>query len=187
MGDERGARRRLAQDRHSGEQRRRRFLAGAPGGEVERVDVHGDAVAGYPQVDARVPRRPTELDRLAVTEGVQGPELRAEVSVMRERGDGAVDVELGVGAGVAAVGDGEADELVARRVERLGPGPTQLASLSKTELAERRTAAGAGMLERLAKIDARSSGARKWLLRRRVDEGGESALSLDPAILDVAA
>src|SRR5204862_3340954 len=96
-------------------------FAGAPGGEVEGVDVNCEAVPGDPEMDARVPRRPAELHGLAVAQRAQRPELRAELRIVRQRRDGAVDVELRGPARVAAVLHGDADQLVARHVHRLAP------------------------------------------------------------------
>jgi len=133
-GDEGGAGRRLAHHRHSREHRAGGLLAGAPGGEVEGVDVDGDAVPGNPEMDASVPRRPAQLHGLAVAQGAERSELRAELRVMRERRDRAVDVELRVSARVAAVLHREADQLVARRMHRLAPGLQKLAALGEREL-----------------------------------------------------
>src|SRR5437899_2725191 len=139
-GGERRAGGRLAQDRHPRQQGARRFLAGAPGREVERVDVHRHAVPRDPEVETCVPRGAAELDRISVAQRAQRPELPAELRVVRERGDGAVDVELGVAARVAAVLHGEGDELVAAGVQRLAPGPEQRSALSEGQLAQGRTA-----------------------------------------------
>ena len=133
--------------------------------------MHRDAVAWHPDVNARVPRRPAQLDGLAVAERVQRAELGAEVAVMGEGRDGTVDVELRVRARVAAVRDGEADQLVPRGMERFRPGTAQLTALREGQLAERGPAAGARMVERLAEIDARGSGARERLFRSRVHQG----------------
>jgi hypothetical protein len=48
-----------------------------------------------------------ELDSLAVHQEARRAEALADLRVGEERGDRAVDVELGVGAGVAAVRDAE--------------------------------------------------------------------------------
>src|SRR4051812_29596402 len=118
---------------------------------------------------------------------MQGSKLRAQVAVVSKGRDGAVDIELGVGTGVAAVGDGEADQVVSRGMERLRPGPAQLAALGKGELAERGTALGARVLERLAEVDPRGSRPRERLLGGGIDQDREATLAFEPAILDVAA
>ena len=68
VGEERRAGRGLAQHRHAGEQRHRRFFGESPGGKVERVDVHRHAVARHRDVLAVKARRAAELDAFAVDE-----------------------------------------------------------------------------------------------------------------------
>ena len=171
--DERGRRRRLRDHRHAGEQRARELLAQAPRREVERVDVHRDAARGAPTRAGRaMPRGAADLDRLAVGEQRRrAPSLRAELGVVRERDRAAVDVELGVAARVAAVGDRERDQLLARAVDRLGERGEQGAALG-----ERQPARARGRRPRARR---RTPPARSWpplatsasdLLGRRVDE-----------------
>src|SRR6266849_6081942 len=162
--DQRGAGRRLGNDGHPGEQRRRGLLRRAPGGEVERVDV----------------------DRHAVAQRAQRPQLRAQVGIVGERGDGAVDVELRISPRVAAVGDGQADHLVAVGVQRPGPGPQHVAPLREGHLPQRGRAR-ARVLQRRREVDPARPGACERLLGGWIDQRGESALSLDPPSLDVAA
>ena len=70
MRDQRGRRRGFADDGHAGEERARRFFGEAPRGEVERVDVHGDAEARDPHVRAEEARAASELNGFAVVEDV---------------------------------------------------------------------------------------------------------------------
>ena len=65
-GDQRGRRRGLGDDRHAREPRARRLLGEPPGGEVERVDVHRDAVPRDEDVLAAEARRAAELEAFAV-------------------------------------------------------------------------------------------------------------------------
>src|SRR5439155_12350573 len=110
------------------QERAGRFLAGAPGGEDEGIDVHGDAVARDPEMDARVASGAAELHRLAVAERAKRAELRAQLGVVGDGADGAVYVELGVASSVAAVLHGEADQLVAGGVQGIAPGLQELPS-----------------------------------------------------------
>ena len=61
------------------------------------------------------------------------PSLRAELGVVRQRDGAAVDVELRVAARVAAVGDGERDQLFPRTVDRLGERAEQGAALRERQ------------------------------------------------------
>ena len=137
-------------------------------------------------MDARVPRRPAELHGLAVAQRAQRPELRAELRIVRQRRDGAVDVELRVPARVAAVLHGEADQLVARHVHRLAPRLQELAALRERQLARGRAALRPAELHRFSEIDpvARSAGERSF--RRGVHQGRERLLPFDPASSDEA-
>ena len=62
---------------------------------------------------------------VAVDEDLGLAQVPAQVGVGREREDGAVDVELGVAAGVAAARDREVEELVAMGGEDVGHGLQQ--------------------------------------------------------------
>ena len=77
MRDQRRAGGGLAEHRHAGEQRDGRLLGEAPGGEVERVDVHRDAVARHRDVLAVEARRAAELDAFAVDEESRFPSVFA--------------------------------------------------------------------------------------------------------------
>ena len=134
----------------------------------------------------RVPRGPPELDGLPVAQRAQRAERRAQVGVVGERADGAVHVEFRVAPGVAAVGDGERDQLVPVRVQGLRPGAEHLASLREAHLPQR-GGAGARVLERRREVDPARPGAREGLLGGGVHQGREGPLSFDPASLHVAA
>ena len=186
-GDQRGRGRGFGNHRHSRQQRAGRLFRRAPRREVEGIDVHGDAVARHPEVHAGIASGAAQLDRFAVAQRVQRSELGAQLRVMGQCGDGAVDVELGVAARVAPVGDGEADQLVARGVERLAPGAQQFSSLGKRQFAQGGRAGRARVLERRAHLDAAGRGLRQRLFGRGIHQRREGRVAGRPAILHVAA
>ena len=122
----------LRDDGHAGEQRAGGLLGQAPGREVEGVDVHGDAVARHGHVLAEEARAAAERHALAVGEQLRVAERLAELGVGGERDRRAVDVELGVAAGVAAVRDRQLDQLVAVRLERVAHRLQQLRRARRT-------------------------------------------------------
>ena len=98
--------------------------------------MHGDAAPPRPHVLAAHPRGAADLLRLTVGEQRRATELGAELGVVRQGRGAAVDVELGVAARVAAVGDRERDQLLARAVQRLGQAREQRAALGERQLSE---------------------------------------------------
>src|SRR5262249_7829954 len=95
--------------------------------------------------------------------------------------------ELRVAAGVAAVLHGEAEQFVARGVERLAPRFQDLAPLGEGQLAERGEALRPGMLEGGAEVDAGARCAGEGLFGRRIDQRRERLPAFDPPARDVAA
>ena len=136
----------LRHDRHAGEQRARRLLGEAPGGEVERVDVHGHAAARH---GARAGRGSAGCARAGCPRRPPAPRVAqrlAEVGVGRQGEGRAVHVELGVAARVAAVGDGQVEQLVAVGDERVAHRLQQRAALREGQRAQRRAAHRARVL-----------------------------------------
>ena len=168
--DERRARGGLGDDGHPREQRDGRLLREPPRREVEGVHVHGDAVTRHLHVLPEQARRAPELGPLAVDEHARVPDLGRDVGVRRERPRRAVDVELRVAARVAAVGDREADQLVAVGVQRAREPADHLASRREAHRPESRAAALPRVRERRAEIDPFGRARRDRLLRRRIHQ-----------------
>jgi hypothetical protein len=180
IGHERGRRGRLRDDGHAREERGGRFFREAPAREVERIDVNGDAFAREPHVLAKEPCAASELDPVAVGEDETVAELRREIGVRRERPDRAVDVELRVAARVAAVRDGEADELVTLRVDRPRHRAEHLAALHEIHRAEARAAFRARELERGREVEPVGRRGGDDFLGGRIHELGLLAAALLP-------
>ena len=129
-----------------------------------------DAVAGRVHMRAEEARAAPELNRVAVDEHLRVAELLPEVGVISERAGRAVDVELGVGAGVSAVRDREADELVALLVDRLREGTHHLAALGEGHRAEGGAALFTGERERFGEIEPFGGHRREHGLGGRIAE-----------------
>ncbi len=142
----RGAGRGLREHGHSREQRGGGLLGQTPGGEVERVDMHGDAVPGHAYVLPVEPRRAPQLYAFAVHQKCHRAELLAQLGVGLEREDRAVHVELRIRARVAAVCDREVEQLVAMRLDRLRHVLEQRAAFGEGQGAQGRAAQFAGVV-----------------------------------------
>jgi hypothetical protein len=154
---------------HAREQRLRGLLREAPRGEVERVDVHRHARgAARARAAPRGATAAAEVHRVAVDEVAASPSDCAELGVGLEGPNGAVDVELRVAAGVAAVAHREVEQLVALRVDRRREGLQHLAHAPPKVIARR---AGpplvAGEGERRVEVDTLGAGLGEGLLGRR--------------------
>ena len=187
MGHHGGAGGGLAHDGHAGQDRHRRLLREAPGGEVEGVDVHGHAAAGHRDVLAVEARRAAQRDALAVHHEARLAQGLADLRVGREREGRAVHVELGVAPGVSAILDREVQDLLAVGLDHVGQDLEQRAALGEGQRAQRRAALGAGVLQGRGHVDPARARAGQRLLGGGVDQGLEVALPLHPLPADVAA
>jgi len=116
--------------------------------------VHRDAVAGHSHVLAEELRAASQAHALAVDQQLGLPQLRAQLGVVVERHRRAVDVELGVAAGVAAVLDRQRDQLLAGVVDALGERGDHRAALGEGHGAQGRAALLAGEGERRGEVEA---------------------------------
>ena len=154
VGQPRGAGRGLADHRHPGEQRDRGLAEHAPGREVERVDVDGQALARDQHVLGPDLRAAEHLGGLVLDDPRLLAQALGQVGVVGEHRDAAVDVELGVLAGVAAVLDGDLDQLLAGLVEDLGHALEQRPALGEGQLAQVGATDLAAALRRPRRSDA---------------------------------
>ena len=169
-------------DGHAGEERDGRLLGEAPRREVEGVHVHGDPFARHEDVLPEEARRAAELDGVAVGEDARVAELRAEIGVGGERAGRAVDVELRVGARVAAVRERQAEELVAVRVNGARHRADDLAALGERHRAERGAPLFTRERERAREVDAARRAGGQRLLGRGVHSVARPFCSPCPAI-----
>src|SRR5207244_3840477 len=98
-----------------------------------------------------------QRDALAVDEEARLAQALAELGVGAQGEGRAVDVELGIAAGVAAVADGEVQQLVPARLERIGHRLEELPALREGQLAQGRPPRVPGKLERGGEVEARAS------------------------------
>ncbi len=149
--------------------------------------MHGDAVARHGDVLAVEARRAAELDAFAIDEEPARAERRAGLGVSEERRDRAVDVEFGIRARVAAVGDAQLEELVALLLHRVGHRLEERAALGEGERAQCGPAAAARVVERSGEVEPVACRFGERLLRSGVEEGLVSAGAGDPAAGEKAA
>jgi hypothetical protein len=167
---------RLLEHRDSRQQRAGRLLEHAPGREVERVDVHGDAAACDPDVLPLEVRGAAELQRVAVGQERPVGEGLREVRVGRQRGGRPVHVELGVAARVAGVGDADVDELLAVLVDGRAQGLERRAALRERQRPQRGAAHVARVLQRRSEVQPLAARVGDGLLGGGVDEWRSGAL-----------
>ena len=153
LGEVRRHRRRLHDRRHAGEQRRRQLLEHAPHGEVERVDVHGDALQRHADVPAderpalrQRLRRPVDVETLI--RKVSSPARR----VGEERADAALDVDPRILLRRARRG-GDEIELVLARHEVLRHRLQHQRALVEREPPERRAADALRVVDHRREVD----------------------------------
>src|SRR6185503_9867533 len=103
----------------------------------------------------------------------------------KQRGDRAVDVELGVRTGIAAVGHVEREQLVARLLQRVRHALQQRAAFGEAQRAQRRSAGMARMLEGRGEVDTIAARGGERCFRGGIDQRLRRAASLDPAAAGV--
>jgi hypothetical protein len=184
--DQRGRGGGLAQHRHPGQERDRRLLGQAPGGEVEGVDVDGHPCPRHQDVLAVEARAARELDALAVREHLHLAQALAQIRVGGQGEDRAVHVELRVPSRVAAVGHREVEQLVAMGLEHVRDRAQHRAALGEGQGAQGGTADGAGMIQRAREVEPFAAHVGQRLLGGRIDEGVRRSGARDPAAPEVA-
>ena len=187
MRDHRRAGGGLREHGHSRKERRRRLLRQSPGREIERVDLHRDAVARHVDVLAVKARRASELHAFPVDEKFRSAERSADLGVGLEREDRAVDVEFRIRARVAAVRDREIEQFVPVRVDRLCHLLEENPALREAQRAQCGSAFAASVVERRSKIEAVTRSLGKRLLGGGIDERLSGAGAFDPAIAEITA
>lgn len=140
----------------------------------------GDAAARDAHVLAPEARGPAQLHPVAVREERPVAEALAEGRVGREGARGAVDVELGVAAGVAPVDRPHVDELLAGLVDGRGKLLQHRGALREGHPPQGWPPDRAGVLDGGSHVDARRAGPRDDLAGGRVLEGGAFALAFLP-------
>jgi hypothetical protein len=129
---------------------------------------------------------PTELNGLAVGKQTFIANGSAHLRIGLQCGDGAVDIELGVGAGVAAVGHGEADEFVAVLLEQGRRLLHQFAALLEGEGAQGGAAHAPRVMQGLLAVEAIRRRHGQDFLGGWIEQGLARALALPPFPGEVA-
>ena len=138
MGEQARAGRGLADHRHTREERDRGLLREAPGGEVERVDVDGDAVAWHRDVLPVEAGRAAEGDPVAVHEARPSPRAWPELRVGGEGEGRPVHVEFRVAPRVASGATDKSRKLVAMGLQGAAHRQEERAALGEGQRAKRR-------------------------------------------------
>ena len=101
--------------------------------------------------------------------------------------DRAVNVELRVRAGVAAVRHREIEQLVPVRLDRLRHLFEKIPALREAQGTQSRSPLAARMLQRGSNIEAVAADLSERLLGRGIDERLRGARSFDPAVAEITA
>ena len=156
--------------REAGDEGRRELLEHAPDGEVEGVDLHGDAGSRGVDVLAEEDAGAAELLEVAVAHHVGVGQLAAALGGIAEhRAEAAVDVDHRVASGRAG-GQRQLVELVLEPGQVRGQLLEEQRALVEGQLADRRSADRARVVGHRAEVEAGAGDPRDLLAGGRVQE-----------------
>ena len=146
----------------------------------------GDAAARHHQVNGLIVLGLGEPYRLFIEQHARVAEPGAEPGVILQRADPAVDIDGGIGLGVAGIGDG--DVFVAHAVgdKHIGHRADELAPLGVAHRSQTALPLRAGEFERGREIDALARRHRQLIPFDRVDQPGLDAFPAHPTARQIA-
>ena len=155
-----GGSRRLRKHGNAGQQADCGFLPQSPRGKVEGVDVDGDSIERHANVQAlevlvaRQTHGGSDAQQMCVAQ------LAADFREVLQRADGAIDVDHGIGFGVAGIPACDLEPLVATSGQGVGNLAQQLRPLRVTQFAQLGTSHIAGVPQCGTQIQAFRTGPR---------------------------
>ena len=177
---------RLGDDRHAREQGHSGLFHESPGGKVVGIDVDGSALQRREDVLASVPRIARQPFGLPVHQKRPVAQRLAVGGIGQQRIVGAVHIEFGVVARVAAVADGQVQQFLPMRIQNVVDAPQARAAFGECQLPQSRSADVTRVVQSRLEVESARGSLGQWLLGGGVEQNGGFALTLVPRTACVA-